>query len=428
MDQTIDQPDTGDSPAPDESRSRRDLLLKGTVAAAVAAVAGTAASRSVSAADGGNLIIGASNSGSATTLLGGGTTFKVNNGYSNGEASIYGTSSGSTSSYGVRGDRTGTTEGGAGVFGVADGPNQDAVFGVASGANGSGVNGQWTGSSSTAGYGVFGTSSFGFGVYGAVSGTEQIAVRGDSNGEGGTGVYGSSSGSTASGYGVLGKATLGYGVFGESSDGTGVRGTSSAGTGVSGDGTDFDLRAVGSGRIGLVAAISPAPSWAATGSTGTIARDASGALWYCYAADRWQRLGGPTTAGAFVAVTPFRVYDSREPAPEPGRISAGENRLVAVKDARSLEDGSVTIANAVPIGASAVAFNVTVVNTAIRGFLYVADGGATEVGASTINWSSDGLVVANSAIVKISPSRQVKVFCGGLGSTDFIIDIAGYYL
>lgn len=409
MDQTIDQPDTGDSPGPDESRSRRDLLLKGTVAAAVAAVAGTAGSRSVQALNGDTVFVGETTSGSATTLLNGGTTFKVDFGSSDGGASIYGTASGSSSLYGVRGDRSGSSSaGGAGVYGRGLDAGQIGVYGEATGNVGYGVYGQHTGSSVTTGYGVYGTAIYGNAVYGVISGTGQTAIAGESTAGGGLGVHGLATGSSAQGTGVLGSATLG--------------------TGVSGDGSAFDLRAIGSGRIGMVAATGPAPSVSATGSTGTIARDASGALWYCYAADRWQRLGGPTTAGAFVPVTPFRVYDSREPAPEPGRISAGQNRLVSVKDARSLEDGSITISNAVPAGASAVAFNVTVVNTAIRGFLYVADGGATEVGASTINWSSDGLVVANSAIVKISASRQVKVFCGGLGSTDFIIDIAGYYL
>ena len=60
-------------------------------------------------------------------------------------------------------------------------------------------------------------------------------------------------------------------------------------------------------------------------------------------------------------------------------------------------------------------------------FLAVTPGDAATFKASTINWASSGLLLANAGIVKLDGNRQVKVFCGG-GSTDFIIDITGFSL
>lgn len=350
----------------ESTSSRRSLLTKGTVAAAVAAVAGGAMASRVHAANGDTLYIGLNNTGTATTSLAGGSTFRVTNGTSAGNASLYGIAGGSVSSglYGVRGNNNGAE---------------------------------------------------GAGVYGFASDDTGVGVRGEATGSAGIGVYGVISGETAGGLGVRGQV----------SNGTGVSGVSSNGPGVVGNGTTFDLRADGSGRIGLAASSVNAT---ATGGVGSIARDTSGALWYCYATNQWRRLAGSSTAGSFVPLTPFRAYDSRRPQPQQGKITANQTRTISVKDARSVETGAVTTADVVPAGATAVAFNITVANTESNGYLYVADGGATEIAASTINWPASNVVVANSAIVKLDANRQVKVFCGETGATNFIIDIAGYYL
>ena len=337
--------------------SRRSLLMKGTVAAAVAAVAGGAMSTSVHAANGDTLYVGLAGTTNATvtTKLGGGGTFQVTNGTTDGAASIYGVVGGSGASglYGVHGRNTGSE--GAGVYGF--------------GGDG------------------------GRGVWGTTSGTLGI------------GVYGTSTGSTTGG--------------------VGVRGQSANGPGVVGDGDTFDFQAVGSGRIQMTAAsTNPGPTVA--GTTGTIARDAAGGLWYCYASNKWRQIAGGTSAGSLIPVTPFRVYDSRRPLPDPGKLSVGQNRVVSVADSRKLDDGSVITANAVPARATAVAFNIAVVNTENAGFLYVADGDATEVGAASINWSSTGQILSNASTVKLNANRQIKVFAGG--TTNFTIDISGYYL
>ena len=49
-------------------------------------------------------------------------------------------------------------------------------------------------------------------------------------------------------------------------------------------------------------------------------------------------------------------------------------------------------------------------------------------GGSSINWFASGQLLANGLTVTLDNNRQVNVFCGGGGTTDFIIDILGYYL
>jgi hypothetical protein len=142
----------------------------------------------------------------------------------------------------------------------------------------------------------------------------------------------------------------------------------------------------------------------------------------------WRRIAGPGTAGALTPINPVRVYDSRVAAPTPGRLEPGQDRVVSVADGRDTGNGTVVAPDAVPAGATAVAYNVTVTGTVDLGFLSVTPGDATSSPASTINWSASGTTVANGGIVKLDANRNVKVFCGGAGGTDFIIDITGYYL
>ncbi len=150
-------------------------------------------------------------------------------------------------------------------------------------------------------------------------------------------------------------------------------------------------------------------------------------LWYApQRGQKWVKIAGPGTAGALHAVSPFRVYDSRAAQPSPGKIGDATSRLVDVSTARNIDTGAPTTLNAVPVGATAIAYNVTVVNTEQPGFLFVADGDATAVAASTINWTQPGTTLANASTVKLDASRQIRVFCKG-GPTDFVIDVTGYY-
>lgn len=348
--------------ADDEGSSRRSLLAKGAMAAAVATVAGLAMSRETQAANGGNFLIGGNNSGTLTTSLASGSTLVVTDGTSaaipttTARASIYG-KSGIIGNIGVLGEST-------------------------SSSNGRGVWGRSTG-------------IFGLGVYGSSAGTS------------GAGVFGEN------------LSTLG---------GSGVSGRSVSGSGVVGNGTFADLQADGNGRVILSKpgfATNP-PTGAST--VGTIGRDAAGNLWFSPVSGQYRKLAGPATAGAFHAIAPVRVYDSRSNLPTPGKISGAESRVISIKDGRDQNTGAVTAADAVPAGATAIAFNITVTQTETSGYLSAVPGDAATESGSVINWFGTNQDLANGLIGKVDASRQLKIFGGGGGKTHFVIDVSGYFL
>lgn len=347
-----------------EDTGRRALFAKGAAAAAAAAVAGLAFGKQASAANGDNLIIGSAlNLGTATTQLGGGSTLRVNDGFSSGR-----------NAPALGGNKL------ASIYGTQAGSNRVGVFGEATG------------------------SSSGWGVLGYNTSSSGSGVAGINIGEGGVGVYGEH--------------------YDTSTSGTGVYGRSRFGTGVVGAGTVADFHAGGSGRVRLaIAGVSTPP--ASAGTQGTIARDAAGNLWYAVATNSWRKVAGSDTSGAFHAITPTRVYDSRW---ADGKILANANKVVSVANGRDLNSGAVSVANLVPAGATAVVGNLTIAGTnAGAGALAVTPGDAATFTASTINWSGAGVLLANGFTCKLDASRQLKVFCLGTG-TNFIIDIAGYYL
>ena len=120
------------------------------------------------------------------------------------------------------------------------------------------------------------------------------------------------------------------------------------------------------------------------------------------------------------------MYDSRWPG-EAGPIGTGQSRTVYVGDARAVSGGAVTSEGFVPKSAIAVAYNLTVVNTVSSGFLAMNPGGTTTVTAAAINWSADGVVLGNASVARLDEAAQVTVVCGGLGATNFVIDVVGFY-
>ena len=137
-------------------------------------------------------------------------------------------------------------------------------------------------------------------------------------------------------------------------------------------------------------------------------------------------LAGPNSAGALYPIDPVRVYDSRRPLPNPGKLAGGSSRVVSVANGRNLNSGAVTETNVVPAGATAVVFNLTVTGGDAAGFLAISSGGASTYSASMINFVA-GQTIANASTVRLNASRQVKIFASG-GPVHFILDISGYYL
>lgn len=156
-----------------------------------------------------------------------------------------------------------------------------------------------------------------------------------------------------------------------------------------------------------------------------------GDLWWCANEDsstrRWRKVSGSTVAGAYHALTPARVYDSRPGNGGVGPLAAGFNRTVSVANSINTS-GAVVVSNFVPALAAAVVANVTVVNTVNAGNLTVNPGGVSTTGSAVVNWNASGAVVGNGITLALNGSRQLTVVCGGTGSTNFIIDVFGYYL
>lgn len=229
---------------------------------------------------------------------------------------------------------------------------------------------------------------------------------------------------TQGAHGVYGRndstLTLASGVWGGSATGEGY-GVTAAG---------------GRAQVWLAPAANMGPSSTSNHNEGELAYDEdTDALWVCVAAtgaaSTWRKLGGVSTAGSLHVIPPARSYDSRKASPGPqATLATGANRLVSVANKYNVTTGTLTTSNVVPAGATAIAYNVTVVNTVgTNGYLAVNDGGNTTVAASIINWTAPGQTIANSSVVKLNSSRQITVICGGTStSCNFIIDVLGYYL
>lgn len=167
---------------------------------------------------------------------------------------------------------------------------------------------------------------------------------------------------------------------------------------------------------------------------GELVEDGNGALWLCVKAGTpgtWRKIAGNETAGAFHPIAQIRVYDSRVPAPDPGRLGVGDARVVSVKDQRDQTGAVVGGGENIPAGATAVVGNITVTGTAgAGGYLTIMPGDAATPQGSSINWFGSDQDIANAFTAKLDVSRQLKIFCGGPPgpSTHVIVDISGYYL
>jgi hypothetical protein len=128
----------------------------------------------------------------------------------------------------------------------------------------------------------------------------------------------------------------------------------------------------------------------------------------------------------FIPLAPFRAYDSRWIGAA-GPLAANTSRTVSIKDAHDTNTGAVTTVDLVPGGAQAVSYNLTITATAGSGFLAITPAGAAGFAASAINWSGPNLDLANGGTVPVSASREVTVWGGFTGSSQFIVDVTGYY-
>jgi hypothetical protein len=129
------------------------------------------------------------------------------------------------------------------------------------------------------------------------------------------------------------------------------------------------------------------------------------------------------TRFVFVPIPPCRLVDTRPDTQVGSRnvpLDPGEVFAIAVT-------GSSGQCSGIPTDVGALSLNVTVVNPTADGFLTVFPGDVSNPpNASNLNFVAGAPPTPNKVDVKVSPSGTIKVFHNA-GTTDLIIDIAGYY-
>ena len=217
------------------------------------------------------------------------------------------------------------------------------------------------------------------------------------------GVYGFSG--VGRGQGVIGRCPSGVGVLGDGSIGAEFAGTTL--------------------NVRLFPAGPPAPD-RPSAALGALVEDAAGDLWLCVAntPDTWRKVGGPATAGQLhVLPAPVRVYDSRPAGTNDGPLAAGSQRVVSLTSGLA---GGATVP-AVPAGAVAALLSLTLDATTGAGFLAVFANGISHPGNSNTNWYTSGQIVAVTTVTAVDAEAKAIVLAGGVGATEFVIDIIGYY-
>ena len=129
----------------------------------------------------------------------------------------------------------------------------------------------------------------------------------------------------------------------------------------------------------------------------------------------------------FHPISPIRAYDSRNPVyPNSGLLGPNATRTISIKDGHDAV-GVVNTLDAVPVGATAITYNITIGAPTGPNFVAVTPGDAASFLASAINFNGTA-DIANAATVAIDANREIKVWGGDqAGSAHIIIDVTGYY-
>lgn len=122
--------------------------------------------------------------------------------------------------------------------------------------------------------------------------------------------------------------------------------------------------------------------------------------------------GTPTVAGAFHAMTPSRLLDTRTTSP-----AASDSTL----------SFQIAGTHGIPSPVSAAIFNLTVTGPQSNGLLTAYASGSPLPNASNINFTANQ-TVANLANVPVGPDGKVSIFNRSSGTSQLIADIAGYFL
>jgi hypothetical protein len=129
----------------------------------------------------------------------------------------------------------------------------------------------------------------------------------------------------------------------------------------------------------------------------------------------------PTTAGAYVYLTPFRLLDTREGLGAPNAVvPAGGTIHLKVSDVGGVPTG-------VPTEVSAVVLNVTVVGPTSAGFITLSGGGTPRPVTSSLNFVK-GQTVPNLVIAPVGTGGIVDLYNGSTGTVELVADVSGYFV
>jgi len=145
--------------------------------------------------------------------------------------------------------------------------------------------------------------------------------------------------------------------------------------------------------------------------------------------------GGSSSASSFVPVSPVRVLDTRSDLGLAEVTDGVAGTLKVTGSIPTATSNGVVNAVVVPAGATAVVLNVTAVNPTAGGYVSLRPGDATGAPTvSTLNVTAGG-TFPNGATITIpttgAHAGQIQVWFEAydttVGSTELLIDIAGYY-
>lgn len=125
----------------------------------------------------------------------------------------------------------------------------------------------------------------------------------------------------------------------------------------------------------------------------------------------------PDANGAFVPVTPTRLYDSRKSAPLGSSATA------------TLKPSVLDTQTQLPSTVAGYVYNLTVTQPAAGGYLTVYPTGTTRPTASNVNFSA-GETTSNTAFAAAGTADAVgadSFYNGSGGTTQFVVDLFGYF-
>ncbi|MGI8678042.1 MAG: hypothetical protein ACR2LX_05020 [Jatrophihabitans sp.] len=128
--------------------------------------------------------------------------------------------------------------------------------------------------------------------------------------------------------------------------------------------------------------------------------------------------GDPVSSGAFGALSPTRLLDTRDGTGSVGGAVPGASSIAFTVEGRG----------GVPLhGVSAVVLNVTAVNPAKVGFVTAYADGTPRPGVSNLNLTP-GQTGPNLVLAPVGADGKVALYNGSGGNVDLVADVSGYVL